>query len=215
MIAVLAHRADAAQEETARLLGARVITCADVCRPGWSVLAEEDSHPLGELSAVVVRMESVWPGELSHLRAADRAYAAAEVTAFLLAWLTGLRCPVLNPPAGNSLLGPGLRDEQWVRLAASLGVPVVPVRRGRPAQSPTATHQVVVVGERAFGEEATAAQRDWAVALAGASGAKLLSVRFASGLFLGASALVDLGAPRVQEAVLQLLRAEPVRRRAS
>ncbi len=57
------------------------------------------------------------------------AYVSAEMTAFLLSWLSGLDCPILNRPTPNCLSGPGWRQEQWIHLAARLGIPVDPVQR--------------------------------------------------------------------------------------
>jgi hypothetical protein len=66
------------------------------------------------------------------LVAEDRAYAAAEMTAFLTAWLASRRCTVVNRPTPGCLGGPGWRPEQWAMHAAAVGLRVDPIRRVVP-----------------------------------------------------------------------------------
>jgi hypothetical protein len=108
-----------------------------------------------QIEAVVCRLGSIGAAELGRIQPQDREYAAAELTAFLLAWLTACPCPVLNQPAPGSLNGPGWQAEQWLRAAAQAGLPV----RGRnrtvapgdvwPASGlrPPAAEVTVVAGE--------------------------------------------------------------------
>ncbi len=152
------------------------------------------------------------PQELSYITAADREFAASEMTAFLLAWLSRLPCPILNRPSGTSLCGPNWRTEQWTHAAAKIGIPVEPVQRQIPACAIINDRALdfgtrvdaVVVGERCLGEvsadQAIAARR-----LAIAAGVGLLTVRFTvrdgESRFVEASAMPSLADPRVAEAV--------------
>src|SRR5262249_31691385 len=134
------------QDETAQQLagrwhnyGAGVLTPADLSKSGWRHYVASSSRSwavvgaqqvaTAEITGVVTRMPCVYEQELGHIIPADRAYVAAEMTAFLHAWLSGLHCPVINRSTPNCLAGPDWRTEQWVRLAASLGIPVHPHRR--------------------------------------------------------------------------------------
>jgi hypothetical protein len=115
----------------------------------------------------------------------DRAYVSAEMTAFLLSWLSELDCPILNRPTPTCLSGPGWRQEQWIHLAARLSIPVDPVKRcakfGEEASAesgPEPREAVTVVGKRCFHamdeRQAVHAQR-----LAAAAGVGLLALHFA------------------------------------
>lgn len=115
----------------------------------------------------------------------DRVYVAAEMHAFLLAWLTQLPCPVLNRPTVNSLAGPAWRQERWVTIAAGLGVPIFPfsrritIQNSRSAQELNASsHKLVtVVGKQCLGSS-NSLLTDWAFALANAAKADALSMEF-------------------------------------
>ena len=56
----------------------------------------------------------MWPADLPHVRAADRAFVAGEMTAFLHGWLGGLDCLVLDPPTTLALSGPAGERATWV-----------------------------------------------------------------------------------------------------
>src|SRR5512138_3330212 len=119
MILVIAQRRDAAARDLVARWGprrARLLTAADLASPGWEVHTDD---PLGstavvqgepvaaaEISGVLTRLPAVTDRELPMLVQEDRAYAAAEMTAFLVYWLSTLACPVLNRPVAPSLCGP-------------------------------------------------------------------------------------------------------------
>jgi hypothetical protein len=135
-------------DDPARMLADRlgegtvVISPQDLSRPGWTY-ARKPSLRTGvsrhgrfradDLTAVVSRISAIQPVDLTHVRTGDRDYVAAEMTAFLRAWLTGLPCPVVNPPTSTCLSGPALTDHQWVVLCNQLSVPVRPARHTVPA----------------------------------------------------------------------------------
>jgi hypothetical protein len=82
-----------------------------------------------EISGVLIRLPYVFEQELLHIVPGDRAYVAAEMQAFLISWLSRLKCPVLNRPTPSYLLGPNWRPQQWVYTAAQVGIPVRPVHQ--------------------------------------------------------------------------------------
>jgi hypothetical protein len=145
-----------------------------------------DGQVLGseEIAAVVTRLPWVSEFELPQIVPADRAYVAAEMGAFLLAWLSELACPVANRPSPNCLCGPFWRHERWVAEAARAGLTVESARSSVnaygaeyvPSSSPGRI-SVTVVGERCFGEadEQLLAQSR---SLARATGVETLTVHF-------------------------------------
>jgi len=138
-----------------------------------------------------------------------RKYVAAELNAFLLAWLTAQSCAVLNRPTACSLAGPNWRPEQWTQAAARLGIPAQ-VRRRVPNEDAVPdggeTLEVTAIGEQCFGSD-DPILRDRTRKLAQAAEVDLLSVRFSAdrGRFLSASVWPSLSEPAVLEAVRQRL----------
>ncbi len=53
----------------------------------------------------------------------DRAYATAELHAFVLSWLACLPCPVVNAAGPRGLAGPRLGLSEWLLLAGRSGLP--------------------------------------------------------------------------------------------
>jgi hypothetical protein len=155
--------------------------------------------------------------ELLHIIPADRPYVAAEMTAFLLSWLSTLTCPVVNRPSPTCLSGPYWRPEQWAHVAAQIGMRVQPVHRraawaagSAPAAQESLT--VTVVGERCLGRAddtvMTGAQR-----LAKAANVDMLAVRVSGpgsdATFLGANSCPDLSCQETADAVLEYIEAGP------
>lgn len=174
------------------------------------------------LDGVLTRLSAVTPQDLPHVVPADRAYVAAEMTAFLLSWLSALPSRVVNRPTPTGLAGPGLRREEWVVLAARLGIPTCGVERvvragGQftltSASGEPACETVTVVGDRCLGARRRT-QGEHATALARGCGAEVLSVRFASGDggIIGADPLVDVADGEVAASLLGIF---GVRGRAS
>lgn len=236
MLLVLAYEHDVA----ARALVARwrsmgedagVLSIADLSEPGWvhapgdgaagRLVVEHRRIQTRDLRGVVTRVSCVTEGETSAIHPEDRLYAAAEMQAFLLAWLTSLPCPVLNRPSAQSLTGPARSMEQWAHRARRLKIPCHPiVRRSsfdeRSELAPDAgapRDEVVtvdVVGTRAFGLEAAGPLGRMAVALARDAGADLLRVTFTrpadgadSAAFAGANVWLDVAADAVAEAITE------------
>jgi len=114
----------------------------DLSRPGWTYarnlslrtgVTHAGRFRADDLTAVISLISAIQPLHLSHVRPADRDYVAAEMTAFLRAWLTGLPCPVVNPPTATCLSGPGLTAHQWVAMCTRLSIPARPAQLTVPA----------------------------------------------------------------------------------
>jgi len=225
MLVILANRGD----ETAAWLasrwqshGAVLLTAADLSASGWryclppsgksrAVVAGREVMT-GEITCVLTRMSAVYEQELGHIVPTDRSYVASEMTAFLLAWLSSLTCPVLNRPTPNCLSGPNWRSERWVRLASRLGIAVTPVRRtvSHSSNGPASQSncEVLVAGDQCFGNAAPELNEQSRL-LAKVAGADLLAVQFtgpeSGSEFVSASLRPDLASPEVADAVLRYL----------
>jgi hypothetical protein len=181
-----------------------------------------------EIRAVITRMPAVGEVEVAHVHPDDRRYAAAEMQAFLLAWLSSLECPVLNRPSPNNLGGPWWTVAQWVQRARRLGVAARPVKQRIVFQADASTDTerrvdanaifVDVVGDRAFligGREPVASEAPLvhaAVSLARDAGVELLRVYFEPGseerpVFIEADLWIDIAADSVASAVADRCRA--------
>lgn len=202
-------------------LDVRLLTPADLSCAGWELrrgcapgIAVAGGSPVAtqDVQAVLVRLPWVREHDVFRVDAADRAYAAAEMSAFLLAWLSALRCPVINRPTTSCLAGPLWRPQRWVVAAASVGLRVAAVRcttgaatdsRGQATEAPTVI--ATVVGEHCLGvEEPTLAVR--LCELARVAGAEVLTIGLsdatADARFVAASPWPDLADDDVLDAVL-------------
>jgi len=220
------------QDEAARFLAARwkacdarLLTPRDLSIAGWrhqphpgrDYTAVVDGRTVSgaEITGVLTRLSYVPEYELMHVVEHDRAYVAAEMTALLSSWLTGLTCPVLNRPTPTYLSGPAWRREQWVHFAAHLGVPVCPVHRNaRRTVDPDAKDSshpdnlVAVVAGHCFGAP-NRTVADHARRLATAAGVDLLAAHFTrvEGTYklAGADLWPDVTLPGVTDAILDCL----------
>jgi hypothetical protein len=228
MIVVLAGDKDAAARSLVarwQAYDAHWITPAGLSVAGWRCY----SHSLNpstcvlsgrvvesrEITAVLTRLPCVTEYDLPHIQPPDRAYVAAEMTAFLVWWLGSLDCPVLNPPTPTGLAGPNWRSEQWAHCAAGLGIPVRPVLRtvsryasSTASEPAVASVKATVVGDRCLGsEDASITSR--ARRLANAAGASLLEVEFSGpepdSLFLSANSCPDVSG-ELADSILEMFR---------
>lgn len=170
-----------------------VVTPADLSLPGWSyrpgspgsvLVARGELLRSDEVAAVITRLPRLSEMELPQIIATDRAYVAAEMSAYLLAWLSEMDCPMANRPSPNCLCGPSWRHERWVTEASRAGLPVEPARRVVTAGaaeylSPPCLNRtsVTVVGQRVFGD-AGDHLAEQALRLALAISVETLSVHF-------------------------------------
>jgi hypothetical protein len=222
-------------DESARALadrwsgeGACVLTAKDLSTAGWRyrvphrcetalAVVGGNSVPVADISGVLIRIAGITEHELGFIAPADRAYVAAEMTAFLLVWLANLPCAVVNRSHAGCLSGPAWRAEQWIHKASRLGIPVAAVHRATsrflpaPAKAPEGTAvTVTVVGQRCLGSTNSLLVAQ-ARALAKAAGVDLLDVCFnvsSSGTcFIGASTWPDITRGDVADALLETFRA--------
>jgi hypothetical protein len=205
---------------------ARLITPEDVSMVGWRyrpgaghsarVVVDGNVIDAQAITGVLVRLPQVFEQDVLHIVEEDRAYVAAEMTAFLRAWLVSLPCRVLNRPTAMSLNGPLWRHERWIHTAAQLGCSVMPAYRATSitqpplavAETPSAQISVTIVGSNAIGD-ADPALVQQARRLAEAAEVELLSVAFdgpdAQARFIGASLWPDMTQDAIADAVLSLL----------
>lgn len=187
-VLVVASAADAGAAAFAarwHAAGVRVLVPRELSRAGWVFRVGDAAASRGRVGAerfesrrlkgVVVRLGAVRPADLAHVAAADRLYVAGEMSAFLLAWLSALPCPVWNRPWPPSLCGPAWRPAQWRRAAARAGLAVAPPE---PAGERTLA-RCTVVGTQVLGT-ASPRRRASALALAREAGAGLLDLAFDS-----------------------------------
>jgi hypothetical protein len=223
---VLADEQDvAAQSFVARHRqdGACLVRPSDLSRAGWRhrvgdpaasvAVVDGVAIPAATLRGVITRLAAIVPSQLPHVAEADRDYVASEMNAFLGAWLSALRCPVLNRPFVPSLSGPAWCRERWARLALDLDVPVAPMRRelrpGQPAPAPELPQgtaiRIDVVGPTILGH-AHPRLRSHARRMADAAGMALLGVRFDAqdrdARFVGADPWPDLSDGRIGDAMM-------------
>jgi hypothetical protein len=199
-----------------------LVSAADLSITGWSLYSaspRESKACIGgrevrndEIDGVVTRISCVQTHDLSHIVPSDREYVASEMTAFLLAWLSSLTCPVLNRPVPGCLGGPALRPEGWTYLAARLGISVTPVRRkthDRPlVPDNPSTCELIVVGQACFGNASPEVIEN-ARLLARAAGTDLLTIQFtgpeSDSSFVSANPWPDLASPQFADAVLNYM----------
>jgi hypothetical protein len=182
MLLILAHAGD----DVARRLAAEwapdahLLSPRDLSAHGWRhfpIGGGEDTIGLAgrairssEIGGVLVRIAAVSPADLPHIALDDRIYVAAEMTAFLLSFLTALPCPVVNRPSTSALMGPGWSRERWRAAAVATGIDLAVAEPTEPGEL------VIVVGRQCIGAtHARMAER--ALALARAAGVDLLPLR--------------------------------------
>jgi hypothetical protein len=190
---------------------AALISAEDLSTAGWNFQVADpgrgtavvDSRrvPVRELRAVLTRRPAVVAEELAWIDPADRTYVAAEINAFLLAWLCALPCPVVNLPTSRCLVGPAWPPLHWAVAAARAGVHWVTDATG-------AAHDVVVCGENCIGA-ASPTEATVARTLALAAGVELLGVRFSAQGVCAATPSPRLDDEDVRAALLDHLLGRP------
>jgi hypothetical protein len=195
-----------------------VVSPRSLSAPGWSfdpesplsstAVVEGRQVSTRSIRGVLTRLPAVTERDLTHIVVPDRAYVAAEMTAFLTCWLDTLACPVLNRPSASCLSGPGWWPVQWLHAGARLGMHVTRATVSDVVPDLTAGPWVTVVGDECATDihPRLAAQ---AKALARAAEVELLSVQFSGSdsdaELLNASVWPDLEDPLEADLVLARL----------
>jgi len=186
-----------------------IVTPADLSRPGWRLRCgrpAESTAALAEgvlagpdIDGIVSALAVVWPYDLPHIAEIDRAYVAQEMSAFLLAWLSELACPVIDRPTAVSLAGCGRSAFEWAAIADQQGLRAEPLWSGE-------TVGVTVVGGRAADGSCDGTLAAAAATIAAAAGRSLVTLRFASGAasptLVGADARPEVGHEAAADALL-------------
>ena len=194
--------------------GARLIDVDDLSTRGWSVrpgcshgstaVLDGSVVPCDEIVGVITTRPAVLEQELRNVVPADRIYVAGEMSAFLLAWLSGLSCPVINPPTATCLCGPAWPIERWLNVASSLRIPINPafllakLHGTGPDSVPQCATSVL---DDAASVDADECLLVYTGALARAAGTAFLTATFDSnqpdGRLLYANCVPDLSSPAI------------------
>jgi hypothetical protein len=222
VIVVVSHRYDDAAR---RLVAAWptgdavLLTAGDLSTSGWYLRSPDDARAkaviggvhigAADIFGVLTCSPAILAHELTDIRSEDRDLVAAEMTSFLVCWLSALSCPMLNRPSCVGLWGPPWRPLHWLDAARRLGIPVEPMLQrvaptGPMATSSEPTVRVTVIGDACVGDGMLASH---ARRLARAAGVEFLTVEFTAsgdaGRFVSASLKPDIGDPRVVAAVME------------
>lgn len=156
------------------------------------------------IAGLVNRVRYLPTQHFAHADAGERAYATAELSAFLLAWLNGINGRVLNPPRPFALGGGVMYPAAVTHAAATAGLPTGAWREGTAGEStaaprPPITHALTVLDSRVYGPVLPRQIQDGCVRLSVLLGVPLLQVLLhhapGSGWrFLDATPLVDFQA---------------------
>lgn len=235
MLLILASCHDSAAQTYAtrwRNIPAQVVTCADISRSGWrhtpgaptrgQCVIRQEPLSVTQLRGVWVRLSAVTEEELPEIVPSERPYIAAEMMAFLVAWLTELSCPVCNRPTPLSLTGPAWSNERWRLEAARLGIAVPnaechlvlgrePAEDNTPALRRTT---VTVIGDRCFGST-DCTVHEAATSLARQAGVSVVSMDFDTSSspphFLSATTCPRISSAPEADAVLSLFQLSTAR----
>jgi len=204
MIAVLGSRHDPAASALAEAAQGRLISAEDLCSPGWVLeegaaggwfVAGGERSAVADLTGVLVRRSAVVAEELPWMAEEDRAYVAAEINAFLVAWLSAMPCPVFNRPTPTSLCGPGWSQIHWQHAAARAGV------TWSTSDADRDVHDIVVCRRTTWGARSARQARAGRL-LARASGTDLLGIRFSDDAVVAVTVQPSLTAPAARALVL-------------
>ena len=199
-----------------------VLTCKEISMAGWRHYLTDSALSTSvingkkinneQIDGVLTRLPYVTETEVPHIVNHDRSYVAAEMMAFLVSWLSRLKCPVLNKPTPQCLLGPNWSQEQWVYTGAKIGMPVRSVYR-HSHQSNMIHHPVgevqrvtvYVIGDRCYGA-LNNEMAEQSFCLARGAGVDMLSVHFAASekefLFIDANLWFQVDTEHISNGIL-------------
>ena len=150
---------------------------------GSIALADGRTLRAETIAGLVNRVSYLPTQHFARALAEDRAYAEAELHAFLLAWINGVAGRVINPPLPAALGGGTFPLPTLVHLAAMAGLPTEAWRAsaapGADSQPPLpTTHAAVVFDRRIFGMLLPRALQEGCRRLAALTGTSLLQIEF-------------------------------------
>lgn len=222
---VLAHDHDITARELAARWGSDAVLLTPAELSSDHLLVHLDEHGAAqaevtsrpEVTSVLTRLGGISAADLPQINAQDAAYAAAELDAFLRAWLGAWPGPVINRPSTTCLNGPGWRPEQWVVAATAVGLRACPIRRRAmltdmpddPNDGLTAeATRVTVVGGNWFGPVSEEIGHKLCT-LAEAVGCSTLEAGLVDDVITQVSAWPDLTPPHVADALARVLDGTP------
>jgi len=211
LIAVLASRFDPEAQSLVAAwsgAGAVLLSAEDLCSPGWIFYPSDAASGVAviggqrvraaEVRAVLTRRPAVVAEELGRIDPADRAYVAAEINAFMVAWLSALPCRVVNRPTPTSLCGPAWDALHWRAAAARVGL------SWENAPHHEQAHTVIVCGARTLFARDNQEHAS-ALELAGVARVELLAVRMQRSRICGACVAPDLTDEELRACLLKHL----------
>jgi len=160
-----------------------VYRLSDSGSSGSIVLADGRTLRPETITGVVNRVAYVPTQHFARALAGDRAYAEAELSALLLAWLNGVAGRVINAPLPSALGGASVSLPALMQFAAMAGLPTGGFRASAdpredagPPRRPT--HAAVVFDGRTYGALLPRALLDGCRRLAPLAGASLMQIEF-------------------------------------
>jgi hypothetical protein len=178
-----------------------VYRLSDAGSAGTIVLADGRTLRPESITGLVNRVAYVPTAHFARALQTDRAYAEAELGAFLLAWINGVAGRVVNPPLPFSLGGAIVARPALMHFAAMAGLPTGGFRTSADSHEATqsllpATHAALLFDGRTYGTLLPRKLLEGCRRLAGFTGASLLQIQFNQSpergyRFVSASSAVD------------------------
>ncbi|HYV95207.1 MAG TPA: hypothetical protein VE978_25760 [Chitinophagales bacterium] len=178
-----------------------------------SIVASGKKIQLGNISGVLTLIPNIYPMELVQINKEDRSYVASEMNAFMLWFLSQLKCPVLNPPSPTCLNGQLWRLEYWMKLAQQQAIPTLSLKRSNTRSYTTNTlknedyARITVIGRKCIGTK-NAVLQNYSLRLAEVTNLNLLQVGFKRNFdgewkFAHASQFPDINDKKVAAAIIK------------
>jgi hypothetical protein len=198
----------------------RIVYRLDDAGSGGSVvLADGRTLRPESITGLVNRVAYVPAQHFARAVQTDRAYAEAELSALLLAWINGVAGRVINPPLPFALGGATFTRPAVMHFAAVAGLPTGGFRasadRHEDASPPLpATHAALVFDGRTYGTLLPRALLEGCRRFAALTGASLMQIQFNQSAergfrFVGASSAADFrlgGKPLARDLALAFTR---------
>lgn len=163
------------------------------------------------LAGVVNRIQRLPDRHFVQAQGTEHGYAAAELQAFVLGWLSALTCPMFNAPTPACLFGPAHADLTARHMAALAGWAVADAPDTTQVLAPLQVHWVL--DQAVLGPDLPPQEQHAMQALSALWGARLLQVQSRPGPqareFVSASSWVDfrVAGPALAHALVQRSRA--------